>query len=278
MKRVLGRDGEESEEDDVAGETGVDERTEEKSDSSTTGDMETSEGTRADELAADTLPPSTTDHSLDSNTMNVFDDPADSVLETNTETEHDSRHNPPPDLASADLTEKQLETLREIRDQPTATQADLADELGVTSATINQRLNSIDGFDWVERRAFTEALFNQREAISGSLGEEKTNIVNSAVESVADTTTTMPESNDSNSDGEKVNTDLDNQYCEELTDQVHELTEHVQAVERQLETQSTASDSILTDPELAHKVLHACFTSDQISKEEELRILESFTQ
>ncbi|MDS0475725.1 winged helix-turn-helix domain-containing protein [Natrinema sp. 1APR25-10V2] len=59
------------------------------------------------------------------------------------------------------VTEKQLETLRAIRERPTATQAALADQLGVASATISQRVNGIDGFDWATRRAFVERFFAQ---------------------------------------------------------------------------------------------------------------------
>ncbi len=59
------------------------------------------------------------------------------------------------------VTETQLETLRAIRERPTATQAALAEQLGVTGATISQRVNGIDGFDWATRRAFVDRFFAQ---------------------------------------------------------------------------------------------------------------------
>ncbi|RQG96948.1 winged helix-turn-helix domain-containing protein [Natrarchaeobius oligotrophus] len=74
-------------------------------------------------------------------------------------------------IEPSDVTEKQLETLREIRAHPTATQAELADNLGVTSATISQRVNGIDGFDWSERRRIVSALFD---GDSGFARDERT--------------------------------------------------------------------------------------------------------
>jgi len=64
-------------------------------------------------------------------------------------------------LETADIPEKQLETLREIESRPNATQAELAERLGVTSATISQRVNGIDGFDWSERQTFVARLFDR---------------------------------------------------------------------------------------------------------------------
>lgn len=59
---------------------------------------------------------------------------------------------------AAELTDRQLETLRAIYAFPTASQRDLAKILGVSSATISQRVNSIDGFDWEKRREFAETI------------------------------------------------------------------------------------------------------------------------
>lgn len=58
------------------------------------------------------------------------------------------------------FTEKELETLRAIYETPDATQATLANQYGVTSATINTRVNSIEGFDWESRHEFVSALFD----------------------------------------------------------------------------------------------------------------------
>lgn len=275
VNRILGRGGEESEDDAVTGETAADDRTEDESDSATIGGTKASEGARESGLAICSLTATTTGDGL-TRTDGTSDvaDPVNHTPERSTACAHESRLNPPPDLEPADLTEQQRETLRAIHDQPTATQADLGDELGVTSATISQRVNSIDGFDWSKRRAFTEVLFGQREAASGVLEDDGSNTVDTVVESLGDITVPMPESNDTNSDLGETNADSDDQYCEALTNQVRELTEQVQTLEQQLETQSTVPDTILADPELAHKVLHACFTSDQISEEEELQILE----
>lgn len=58
----------------------------------------------------------------------------------------------------SDLTDAQLETLRAIYAFPDASQRELAELLNVSSATISQRVNSIDGFDWKERQKFAEAV------------------------------------------------------------------------------------------------------------------------
>ncbi len=95
-----------------------------------------------------------------------------------------NNHEESPELSIPEpdeVTEKQLETLHAIRDWPNATQATLAERLGVTSATISQRVNSIDGFDWATRRAFVDRFFAQAE----SAGDE--------AEAVADSVTMSPE-------------------------------------------------------------------------------------
>ena len=66
-----------------------------------------------------------------------------------------------PTIDPSSLTKKQAATLEEIYRTPDVTQATLADRFGVTSATISQRLNSIDGFDWSRRRQQVRALVDR---------------------------------------------------------------------------------------------------------------------
>ena len=64
----------------------------------------------------------------------------------------------------------------------------------------------------------------------------------------------------------------DEASLEELTDHVTQLTQRLEAVER-----TVGTEPVQFDPELTHKVLHACLTADHISEEEELQILKAVT-
>ncbi|APW98907.1 hypothetical protein CHINAEXTREME_14485 [Halobiforma lacisalsi AJ5] len=253
------------------------------------------------------------------------------------ETEAKSRLDPPID--PEDLTEKQLETLREVRKRPDATQAELADTLGVSGATISQRVNAIDGFDWSRRREFVAALFEDG-PVDG--GDERT-----ALEAESDGTAgaESPERDDepsadgdgesdpdletsagsaeptdgrsrddsssggsdgsvgSDSEGRSDNADgaaqsVNREEFAEFARELERLTERIESLEetiavdgsREDEPEPTAggntagsenggpnSDDVLSDPELAHKIVHACLTADHISEEEELRILKTVT-
>lgn len=136
-----------------------------------------------------------------------------------------------------ELTEKQHETLRAIYDHPEATQADLADILDVSSATINNRVNTIPGFEWENREELVEPMFENE----------------------------TPQTDD---------VEPSERNNGELSTQMANLEQQIASVEQQLDTRATNSASVFTDPDLLHKVIHACMTSDQISEDEELRILQ----
>ncbi|QLG48528.1 MarR family transcriptional regulator [Natrinema halophilum] len=133
------------------------------------------------------------------------------------------------------ITEKQHETLRAIYKNPEATQKELAENFDVSSATICHRVNNIDAFEWDTRQEFVERVFEDKEPSKGTkMSSEKASL--------------------------------------DLTDEIDELDQRIQSIERNLKERSrprTAFD----DPDLVHKVVHACMDSDQISEEEELRIL-----
>lgn len=134
------------------------------------------------------------------------------------------------------LTDKQQETLRAIRDNPTATQQELGDIVGVSGATICCRVNGIDGFDWSEREDFAAEIMETSQANST---EERNDPVAA--------------------NGAK--------------QQLEKLTDRVAALEDKLDG---PGDDRIDDPELAHKILHACLESDAISEDEELQILRTF--
>jgi len=58
----------------------------------------------------------------------------------------------------ARLTPVEREALQAIRQNPEATQRALAEELGVSAATVSQRVSGIEGFEWSERADFVTAL------------------------------------------------------------------------------------------------------------------------
>ncbi len=141
------------------------------------------------------------------------------------------------------LNDKQRQTLRAIYEDPEATQRDLGDRFDVTGATINKRVNSIDGFDWETREEFVTSLFENENGES------------------------MQRERSTQSTAER-------QPIDELQERVNELTETVQTLESQLEDATAPSRGSIEDPKLVQKIVHACFRSEQISDDEELQIIE----
>lgn len=68
---------------------------------------------------------------------------------------------------TTDLSERQLQTLREIQRNPEASQQEIAENLGLTAAAISNRLSDIDGFDWNERKQFVNAMPEPRLVANG---------------------------------------------------------------------------------------------------------------
>ncbi|WP_211338355.1 winged helix-turn-helix domain-containing protein [Haloterrigena salifodinae] len=233
---------------------------------------------------------------------------ADSTTEEPAPTDRNAARDGEPELPidRSTLTEKQRETLRAIYDHPDATQAELADRLGVSSPTISQRVNSIDGFDWADRNALVAPLFesdgeedkrmphaddsddgpdsSERDGDDGSAGDA----TDESRDESSDRTRRRTDSSASRSERTPANAidraDADARLAE-LTDCVDELADQLAAVERELEDRERgttsreggAESSVLADPELAHKIVHACVHSDRISEEEELRLLRDVT-
>ena len=315
-------------------------------------------------------------------------DPPESDDAESAMTEHDSRSDTDLELSLEpdDVTEKQRETLAEIYRRPDATQAALAETLGVSSATISQRVNAIDEFHWADRHEFVEVLFDdgdwfeddaveetardgpepesdsgaERTAIDGSgsdssatsnverltpgdetpverspsANERRPSENGSAAEraepadggsvdrsqpadasgaaraqpataSGVDRTEPGTESNGSGEPDASRGSDPKSQSdggdeshafaqaaasddagsaagtpstpggesVTELTEQLEAVTERLESLERRLEDGSASESGALSDPELAHKVVHACLSADNISEDEELRLL-----
>jgi len=140
--------------------------------------------------------------------------------------------------APSQLTERQRETLHAIRERPTATQAEIADTLGVSRATISKRVNDISGFDWQSRRAFVDRVLD--EPVAGPDGPS----TNGSEKGASATT------------------------VQELVERVNTLEERLAADER-----SQSGDDV--DTELLSKALHACMDAEYISRDEELELFET---
>lgn len=149
---------------------------------------------------------------------------------------------------AAELNEREYETLRRIHDHPEATQGELAKELGVSRATVSQRVNAIDGFDWTDRQAFVERVFDGDDGVE--FGHDS------------------PEYG-SEDDAERP------MATQDLRKNVERLTEQLEKLERQVDNMDVQSRSAFADPDLMHKVIHACMRSETITEDEELRILQA---
>ncbi|WP_049927376.1 winged helix-turn-helix domain-containing protein [Halopiger goleimassiliensis] len=241
----------------------------------------TEPGSEPDE---ETLPNDTTESTMPSNDH----DPTMSERSDRSETDHET----PPD--PDDVTEKQLETLRAIQAYPDATQADLGDRLGVSSATINQRVNGIDGFEWSDRHRFVAELFDgARFTTDGGPIETEddptTNVDDAAHERDADASDGDAASSVDRPSADERRTGIETPNPasparadphEELVEQLSTVTARLEDVAQHLPDEETARGNgtgLASDPELTHKVLHACLEADHISESEELEIVKAVT-
>lgn len=139
-----------------------------------------------------------------------------------------------------DFSGMQRETLRAIMEHPDATLSEIGDALGVSAPTVSNRVNDIEGFDWTDRQTFVETLFETR----GPTMQEETTEPMASNGTGTETTTTQ-------------------------------LAERIETLEQEVEDlyDIDEPESVLDDPDLVHKVLHACLKADNITEKEELQIL-----
>lgn len=150
----------------------------------------------------------------------------------------------PPSLDS--LSEAQRSVLEAIRDRPHATQRELADEFDVSRATISQRVNAIEGFEWRNRQSFVQQLFS-------TMGDSTASNTSTPDESpLADEMATLQDQLDI------------------LTEEIERLTERVATLEERV------GETPLEDPDLRSRMIHACLHADELSEEEELRIIRAY--
>jgi hypothetical protein len=149
-----------------------------------------------------------------------------------------------------DLTSKQQEILRKIRENPDATQRELGELLQISAPTVSNHVNGIEGFEWSARYDFAKQVLDGE----GSTPKENERFAGNA-----------ESSSESDIMGTNGATNVETEG---------KLTERLTAIERELkEVNETNSQTIFRDPIVAQKVIHACMSSDLISEEEELEII-----
>lgn len=139
-------------------------------------------------------------------------------------------------IEQEEIDEQQWKILTAIQENPDATQNELADLFGVSQSTIYNRLQSIPDFEWEHRQRFVE---------------------------------TVLEETDRQQDGSAPDPILTRGPQEQIED----LEERVKRLEQRLDQLATDDRGLVDDPDLACKIIRACMKSDDISEEEEDRIL-----
>jgi len=151
-----------------------------------------------------------------------------------------------PDAAGA-LTDRQRETLRAVAADPDASQAAVADRLGVSRATVSRRLNGIPGFEWSDRAAFAARLL-------GAAGGDGRSTAPTP-EATADGGTTQGAASEAPPTGDSADPDAGSEDTARTADAAAD------------------PDAAAFPPDLAHKIIHACIESDRLDEDEELRVI-----
>lgn len=187
-------------------------------------------------IAAD-VPGAATD--LVERVLDEYGDPAEAQSDTHLDQESSqmahSNNIPNPDELSA----KERETLKVILENPQKSQREIAELLDVSAPTVSTRVNGIEGFQWADRQTFVKEVFEV---------ESTRRATKSASMMTNDT---------------------------EASVKLDQLSERIATLEQQVENHTGEMEtSVFADAELLHKVIRACFDSESITEEEELRILE----
>lgn len=178
---------------------------------------------------------------------------------------------PEPQFDVDALSEKRRETLRAINAYPEASQRALAEKLGVTAATISQRVNAIDGFEWTDRAELVEGLFEESRAefdAAFELESAEAEDTTDEAPSTEDTRQTPAPDPVQSTTGE---TAVDGGHAEHAP-AVVSLEQRVQRLEAELEDRTNSRS--IDDPELLTKVIHACMDAEEISTDEEHQLIE----
>lgn len=189
-----------------------------------------------EEIAAE-IPSATPDHV--ESVLEEYGDPADQALDAPDQSAESPQAGGEELPALEELPDTQSEILELLQVNPEATQQTIAEQLDVSAATISNRVNAIPGFEWSQRHELLEPTNNgDKSQVSDHSNQAMT------------------------TDGTK--------------ETIADLSERVTELENRFDDYSGSEPptSCFSDPELAHKVVHACMQSETISEDEELRILQ----
>ncbi|MFB6354085.1 MAG: winged helix-turn-helix domain-containing protein [Halobacteriales archaeon] len=173
-----------------------------------------------------------------------------------------------------ELSDDQREALRAIAEHPEATQAELADVLGVSGATVNKRVNAIEGFSWDDRVAFVERVLGgaPAEATDGSTDDAPADALDGAGPTDVPAAGGLPRSPDADGDARPAASDGGQLVDPTDAEALEGLKERVDRLEAE---RGAAGEAAIDDPALLAKVVRAVVADDAITDEEELRVLEA---
>lgn len=184
--------------------------------------------------------------------LDEYGDPGESTTGSAETTEKSPMPEPASTPSDAELTERQRETLEAIARFPEATQSELAEALDVSRATVNKRLNAIEGFDWGDRLAFVETV------LDGDPVEPLTRSPDPPTESNGKAAV---------DGGQLLSPDADQA--------IEQLQERVARIEQQLDASTGATPPAIADGALVTKVLRAVMAADDITEDEEVAVVEA---
>lgn len=154
------------------------------------------------------------------------------------------------DAVDVDLSAAQRETLQAIQAHPNATQRDLAELLDISQSTVNNRLNTITGFEWDQRRACADRHLNGASNESAGIDDPAGG-----------------NGDEATLENEPASTDEDSQPTADLE-------RRLSGIEQRLDDIASSGRATFDDPALVHTVVQACINADTVSEEEERRIVE----
>lgn len=201
------------------------------------------------------------------------------------------------------ISDQQQELLEAIALDPDATQRELASQFNISTSTVCNRVNDIPEFEWRSREAFVDDVFDDPSSLDRSLNGASQPATDSKDSDGTVSTDGAKTLDDVDSDTES--TDRDGQPSDnnpqsmtddsastgndtapttsntEIVEAVSNLTADIDALSSRIadvEARIANEESVLEDPDLVHKIVHACMESERISESEELRILKELLE
>lgn len=174
----------------------------------------------------------------------------------------------------SELSAEQVETLRIVHEDPTATQRAVAERLDRDRSTVAKRVNEIPGYEWATRRELVEALFEDGElrldSGSARANETAVTVTDGAGLDAADGGAGVGGSPDPTAGVADVKPETSGNPEVDSADSAGETNADKDA---KAEGDANGQSRLSSDPELVHKVAHACLDAEYIATDEELRIL-----